>query len=76
MGTLKQPRLLKTTCCSLQTEDKPIQLTEHGKVDLVPTLSLHPYVLVSLVQDGTLYTAEKHTQQAIPKPFDLQGSSA
>ena len=34
--------LLKTT---------PIQLTEHGEVEMVPTCCLHPCILVSLEQN-------------------------
>lgn len=36
----------------------PTQLTEHGEVELVSTESLHLYLLVSLVQEGTLYIAK------------------
>ena len=49
----KQPRLIlrqRVGLCKL-TEG---QLIEHGEVELVPAWSLHPYVLVSLVQAGTL----------------------
>ena len=60
----------KTKGCS-QSPDKapllkitPTQLTEHGEVELVPTWSLHPYVLTSLVQEGTqLLPKEKHKHQ-------------
>jgi hypothetical protein len=34
---------------------KPTQLNEHGEVELVPTLSLYPYVPVFIVLEGTLH---------------------
>lgn len=34
--------------------------TEHGEVKLVPTWTLYPYVLVSLVQEGTLQATERN----------------
>ena len=38
----------------LQEEVTPIQLIEHGEGELVLIQDLHPYILVCLVQDGTL----------------------
>jgi hypothetical protein len=50
--TDRKASLLKTT---------PIQLIEHKKVELVPTQSIDLYILLSLVQEGTLYTTKKET---------------
>lgn len=43
----------------LKTADTP--LIEHEEVHLVPTQSLHPCTLVSLVQDGTLHVNQRET---------------
>ena len=40
----------------------PIQFIEHWKAELVPTQSLHPYFLASLVQVGTLPTTKGKSQ--------------
>jgi hypothetical protein len=52
--------------CSLKTDHKftflgtaPTQFIKLGKVNLVPTWSLYPYILVSLVQEGTLQVIKK-----------------
>lgn len=50
----------KTRVCFPQTDIKvpllnttPMQITEYREVELVPMQSIHPYVLSSLVQEGT-----------------------
>jgi hypothetical protein len=47
-----RPPLLETT---------PTQFTEHGDAELVPTWSLHTYVLVSWVQEDTLQVTDRET---------------
>lgn len=42
-------------------EDKPTELTEHGEVKLVPTLSLHAYVLAYLVQEHIQHAIQRKT---------------
>lgn len=32
---------------------------EYGEIELVPTQSLHPYMLTSLVQEVTLHTTKR-----------------
>lgn len=63
MGIPNNPVFVKTV--SSQTDSKspllkatPVQLTEHGEVELVPTQSLHSYMLVSLAQEGTLHATK------------------
>jgi len=67
----------KTKGCSLQTKaplsrTTPTQLIEHEEVKLVPTWSLYPYILVSLVQKSTLQSTEREiwppTQPQNPQP--------
>ena len=60
--------VVKTIDCSPQTVSKalllkttPIQLIEHGEVKLVPSYSLHLYILVCLVQEGILYATKGET---------------
>jgi hypothetical protein len=62
----KQPKLIG---CSSQTDSKapllktiPTQLTEHREVRLVPTQSLHYYILESWVQEDTLHATKGETQ--------------
>uniref|UniRef100_A0ABK0L741 60S ribosomal protein L7a n=1 Tax=Rattus norvegicus TaxID=10116 RepID=A0ABK0L741_RAT len=51
----------------------PIQHTEHGKVELVPPFSLHPYMLAVFLQEDTLLTTKgEHNHQLNHKHFDLQ----
>ena len=52
--------------CSPQTDSKsPLlktvstQLTEHGEVELVPTYSLHPYILTPVIQEDILHTPKR-----------------
>jgi hypothetical protein len=59
--------------CSPQTDSKalllkstPTQVTDHGEVELVPTLNLHSYILVSLVQEGILQTTKKRNISSNP----------
>lgn len=58
--------------CSLQTESgtcllrtTPPQLIEHGEAELIPTWSIQPYILMSLVWEGTLQTARREMSAAI-----------
>lgn len=46
-------------------------LIESGEVELVPAWSLLPYVLVSLVQEGTLRLWKEKRGQTCLKTFDL-----
>lgn len=55
-----------TKVCSLQTDNAAtlqwtlsILLTEHGEVDLVPRWSLHPYIVVSLMQESILQATKR-----------------
>lgn len=63
MGILKQG-----VGCSPQTDDKVlllkaefIQPVEYGEFELVSTLTVHHYVPVSLVQEGTLHATNGET---------------
>ena len=56
----------KTKGGSLQTDSGTLllrtihtELIENGEVELVPTWSLHPYVLVSLIWGGTLRATKR-----------------
>lgn len=58
----------KTKGCSPETDNRaplprtiPTQLTEHGETELVPTWSLLPCVLVTLVWEGSLKATKKET---------------
>lgn len=72
------------TGCSLQTDGDilflrtiPTQLNEHGEVELVPIWRLHPYLLVSLVQEVTLQLPrEKCKYEPSHKIFELPGRYA
>lgn len=62
----------KTMDCSLHTEMRtpllrttPTQLIEHGEVELIPTWSIQPYILMSLVWEGTLQATKRETSAAI-----------
>ena len=55
-----------TKGCSPKTETKvpllnttPTQLIEHGKLELVPTQSLHFYILAPLVLKDTQHAAKR-----------------
>jgi hypothetical protein len=49
--------------CLIELIDFDIaQLIEHGEVELVPTWSLHHYILVSLGQKGTLEAIKREWQ--------------
>lgn len=69
MGTLKQPRLLLRLSavlhivtlnphCRKQHLYKRIEL---GEIKLGPACCLHPYMLVSLVQERTLQATKEET---------------
>ena len=54
--------------CSLQTDSKlpllkttTLQHIEHVDVQLVPTWGFHPYILATLLWEGTLHATEKET---------------
>lgn len=67
--TSNNPVVAKATSCPPQTDGKTLllkikhllQLTEHGDAEMVPTQSLDPYVLVSLVEGGTFQAMKKET---------------
>lgn len=71
------PGYCQDTGCTPQIDSKPpmltrtpTQLTEKGKIELLPTQNLHPHVLVSLTWKGTLWTSQgKHKHQPNHKPF-------
>lgn len=44
---------------ALIAEDNTHTLIEHGKIKLVPTRSLYPYILMSLVQEGILQATKR-----------------
>ena len=65
MGIPKQPRP-RLYICSPQIDSKalllkttPTQLTEHEEVKSVPSESLHPYGLESLLQEGSLFATKR-----------------
>ena len=75
MGIPNNQTVAKSIGCSSQTDGKapllkitPTQLTEHGEVSQsFNTQSLYPYMLVSSLQKGTLYTT-KREKQALSQP--------
>lgn len=61
--------IAKAADCSLKTDSKTLllktsatQLTGHGAVKLVPTLSTQSHVLVFMGLEGTLHAAKKEKQ--------------
>jgi len=48
-----------------------MQFIEHGEVELVPTQNLHPYVLMSLVQDmySPCYQRRKYKHRPSHNPL-------
>ena len=60
---------LKTVCKTLLLKAILAQPFEHGEVELVPTYSIFPSVLVSLVQEGTLFCtlSKNHNTRAATK---------
>lgn len=86
MGPMVTPPKSQTTAKTIgyfpQTDSmfslpkiKPMQLTAHGKVVLVPTESLHPCVSTCLVQESTLPVI-KVQMKLKTRSFDLQYCSA
>lgn len=73
LGSHENPQAIKatakTTDCSSQTDSKDsllkttsMQLTKYdGEVNLVPTQNFYPYVLMSLVWEGTLQATKGET---------------
>lgn len=65
MDISKTQAVDKITGCSPQTDGKapllrtaPTQLTEHGKVELVPAQNFRPQVLVSITRKQTLQSTK------------------
>lgn len=48
----------------------PTQIIKHGEIELVPIQSLHPYSLVSLVQEATQHgTKGEHKEKLSTNPL-------
>ena len=50
----------------------PTQVTEYADSKLVPTENLHLYVLVSLIQEGTLHTIKRNINPLSTMVYYLQ----
>lgn len=50
---------LKADNMALFLKTASIQLIEHGEVELVPTRTLQPYILLSLAKDSTLHFQQR-----------------
>ena len=67
----------KTKDCPLETDSgislprsTPSEFTEHEEVELVPTWSLHLYILVSLVKEGPLQATKSNANtNQVTKPL-------
>jgi hypothetical protein len=64
---------LKITSKSSLLKRTPIQLTDHGDVKPLPTLSLYSYMVASLGQEGTLHASKGEIKEYLRHQlFDLQ----